>query len=89
MATACTCGREGGAPSFRFLALLRRVGIKSAKGLEFNEIGGPGYDVVYCSKVERTTGEILAKGEVTTMGTGRGFAGSGTPDEVEGRAGRP
>ena len=46
VATACVCGREGGAPSFRFLALLRRVGIKSAKGLEFNEIGGPAYDVV-------------------------------------------
>ena len=40
-------GRKGrAAPSFRFLALLRRVGMKSANGLEFNEIGGPSDDVL-------------------------------------------
>lgn len=32
--------------SFRFLALLRRVGMKSANGLEFNEISGPSDDVL-------------------------------------------
>jgi hypothetical protein len=43
---ATAWGREGGAPSFRFLALLRRVGMKSANGWEFNEIGGPSDDVL-------------------------------------------
>lgn len=41
-------------------------------------------------KQKRTgTGEEPVKGEVTTKGAAvRGVVGSGTPDEVEGRAGR-